>query len=303
MRWHAVLRHATGALASNSAFRGLHGCCSLSAPKWEQSFTNQFTGKPSKAEHRKYIKRKRRAESRRELRDIAEQFRFAPDGGYRANGSSQQHYNINHRIYFSRDGASAEREAPSAGSSLGGGGSGSTKYDVVWETLRQLLREQQRARTSRTRDSEDDFSAHQASFGETATPRSSRMSSKATRKQRRPRARGRQHREEASTWFDIPDEEQEFFRASLGLDESAARLRGGGPAAGIPSSLVQHYDTLGLSRSQLASEEEVKHAFRKLALQCHPDKVAASVTDAPRKVAEEKFKRIVSAYKALMAAT
>src|SRR5581483_3891547 len=51
------------------------------------------------------------------------------------------------------------------------------------------------------------------------------------------------------------------------------------------------YETLGVSRG--ASAEEVKKAFRKLAMQCHPDRNPGD------KAAEQRFKDINEAYDVL----
>ncbi len=50
------------------------------------------------------------------------------------------------------------------------------------------------------------------------------------------------------------------------------------------------YNILGISAT--ASQKEIKSAFRRLAKQCHPDKVDKSF----KKEAENKFKRIAEAY-------
>src|SRR5205809_2386591 len=52
-----------------------------------------------------------------------------------------------------------------------------------------------------------------------------------------------------------------------------------------------YYDVLGVDRS--AGEEEIKKAYRKLALKYHPDKNPGD------KTAEEKFKELGEAYEAL----
>ena len=52
-----------------------------------------------------------------------------------------------------------------------------------------------------------------------------------------------------------------------------------------------YYEVLGVSRS--AGEEEIKKAYRKLAVKFHPDKNPGD------KTAEEKFKEIGEAYEAL----
>lgn len=55
--------------------------------------------------------------------------------------------------------------------------------------------------------------------------------------------------------------------------------------------MANHYEILGVKKD--ASQEEIKKAFRKLAVQHHPDKNAGD------KKAEEKFKEINAAYEVL----
>lgn len=57
-----------------------------------------------------------------------------------------------------------------------------------------------------------------------------------------------------------------------------------------------NYATLGVSPS--ATDDEVKAAYRSLALKYHPDRYAGK-SDAERQAAEEKFKEINAAYEAI----
>ena len=52
------------------------------------------------------------------------------------------------------------------------------------------------------------------------------------------------------------------------------------------------YDTLGINRN--ASDEEIKRAYRKLAMKYHPDRIK-NKSPEEKSVAEEKFKEISSA--------
>ncbi|MGL5577845.1 MAG: DnaJ domain-containing protein, partial [Fusobacteriaceae bacterium] len=57
-----------------------------------------------------------------------------------------------------------------------------------------------------------------------------------------------------------------------------------------------YYEVLGISKT--ASETEIKKAYRKMAMQYHPDKFSQA-SDAEKKTAEEKFKEINEAYQVL----
>lgn len=57
-----------------------------------------------------------------------------------------------------------------------------------------------------------------------------------------------------------------------------------------------YYSTLGIDRN--ASDEEIKKAFKKLAMQLHPDKQQGK-SDAEKKAAEERFKDVNEAYSVL----
>ena len=61
-------------------------------------------------------------------------------------------------------------------------------------------------------------------------------------------------------------------------------------------SSESNYKILGITPS--ATDEEVKKAYRKMAIKYHPDKVATLGEDV-QKAAEEKFKTISQAYEAI----
>ncbi len=63
-------------------------------------------------------------------------------------------------------------------------------------------------------------------------------------------------------------------------------------------NLVSYYDVLKISKQ--VSLEEIKIAYRKLALQFHPDRISSEAPDL-KEVAEEEFKRIQEAYEVLSA--
>ena len=57
-----------------------------------------------------------------------------------------------------------------------------------------------------------------------------------------------------------------------------------------------YYEVLGIDKN--ASESEIKKAYRKMAMQFHPDKFA-NATDKEKEEAEHKFKEINDAYQVL----
>lgn len=74
---------------------------------------------------------------------------------------------------------------------------------------------------------------------------------------------------------------------------SGSRGRAFGSQGG---SKTRYYEILGLEPG--ASAEEIKSAYRKLSMQCHPDKVA-HLGEEFRRVAEEKMKELNEAYQHL----
>src|SRR3989338_7581765 len=61
----------------------------------------------------------------------------------------------------------------------------------------------------------------------------------------------------------------------------------------MPTTKRDYYEILGVAKG--ASVDEIKRAYRGLALKCHPDRVSAD----QKKDAEEKFKEISEAYAVL----
>ncbi|KAH9618660.1 hypothetical protein KSS87_009733 [Heliosperma pusillum] len=61
--------------------------------------------------------------------------------------------------------------------------------------------------------------------------------------------------------------------------------------------MADHYKVLGITKN--ASKHDIKHAFRKLAVQFHPDKHAQSPKSA-RDAATLKFKQVSEAYEVLI---
>ena len=284
----------------------MHSSAMLPAPKREQAFVNPFNGKPSKTEHRKYLKRKQRASVKREMRELTEKAYFAPEGGIRR--PQPEFRNLNHRIFVKyaddaqdhrKPRSSTEHSANTNRHKSEASDGPHEEHELYWETLGEFLREQ----------GEEDMNPFSASQG-AGPSNKNRATWRATKKKSRGRERDRRSRERYQAWFDVYDEqfiEEEFFRSRLGLGDEEFMFRNDRPSEhAIPRSHVEHYTILGLPHCRLATEEEVKSAFRRLALECHPDKLASasssetSMGNSNRKAAEEKFKRIITAYKTLV---
>jgi curved DNA-binding protein CbpA len=59
---------------------------------------------------------------------------------------------------------------------------------------------------------------------------------------------------------------------------------------------IDYYKVLGVARD--ASSHDIKHAFRKLALECHPDRHVQS-SHSSKEVAGHKFRQVSEAYEVL----
>jgi curved DNA-binding protein CbpA len=62
-------------------------------------------------------------------------------------------------------------------------------------------------------------------------------------------------------------------------------------------AIAAAYQQLGLSVT--ASEQDVRRAYKNLAIQLHPDKLVKA-SDADRAAAEDKFKAVAAAYSMLV---
>ena len=72
--------------------------------------------------------------------------------------------------------------------------------------------------------------------------------------------------------------------------------RHGAPKTNIVRSHPTPYEVLGVDDN--ASDEDIKKAFRKLALRLHPDKLSGA-SEEQRAAAERKFKEVNGAYSVL----
>jgi len=89
---------------------------------------------------------------------------------------------------------------------------------------------------------------------------------------------------------------EEFFKQATGGAYGNYQRQGNNGNFGYPINKDKYYSELEISKD--ASPEEIKKAYRKMAMKYHPDK-AASLDEKTRKQYEEKFKRINEAYENL----
>ncbi len=75
-----------------------------------------------------------------------------------------------------------------------------------------------------------------------------------------------------------------------------AMFGGGGVGSSRPVNTSKAYEILGVEKT--ATEEDIKKAYRQMALKYHPDRVTHLGEDV-RKSAEEKFKKVQEAYEAV----
>ena len=94
-----------------------------------------------------------------------------------------------------------------------------------------------------------------------------------------------------------PAEQNILLRISTFLEINPVDLRTvGAMFGGNTAPANRAYEILGIERN--ATEEEIKKAYRQMALKYHPDRVTHLGEDV-RRAAEEKFKKIQEAYKAV----
>ncbi|KAJ2974510.1 hypothetical protein NUW54_g11883 [Trametes sanguinea] len=63
------------------------------------------------------------------------------------------------------------------------------------------------------------------------------------------------------------------------------------------TSTTNFYEVLGVKQD--ATQEEVRKAYRRRALQTHPDRLPQDVSQADKKKAEEQFRLVNNAYEVL----
>ena len=111
----------------------------------------------------------------------------------------------------------------------------------------------------------------------------------------------RVRRQQAQAGEDLRRQAEQMRRKAkeqAGEQQAHGEHKSNPPSKSEPPPRDDPYAILGVS--QIASLEEIKSAYRKLATKYHPDK-AATATPEIQKLAEEKFRMIKEAYDTLMA--
>lgn len=98
------------------------------------------------------------------------------------------------------------------------------------------------------------------------------------------------------TYIGLAKEDINSIFAQFGRYNSSNGSNGGNGSSTSYSNNENNYKILGISPS--ATDDEVKKAYRKMAIKYHPDKVA-TLGEEVQKAAEEKFKAISQAYEAI----
>jgi DnaJ like chaperone protein len=94
-----------------------------------------------------------------------------------------------------------------------------------------------------------------------------------------------------------PEELKVLLRISTCLEINSIDFRTiGAMFGGSTAPDNRAYEIMGIERN--ATEEEIKKAYRQMALKYHPDRVTHLVEDV-RKAAEEKFKKVQEAYETI----
>lgn len=98
------------------------------------------------------------------------------------------------------------------------------------------------------------------------------------------------------TYIGLAKEDINSIFAQFGRYNSSNGSNGGNGSSTSYSNNENNYKILGISPG--ATDDEVKKAYRKMAIKYHPDKVA-TLGEEVQKAAEEKFKAISQAYEAI----
>ena len=98
------------------------------------------------------------------------------------------------------------------------------------------------------------------------------------------------------TYIGLAKEDINSIFAQFGRYISSNGSNGGNGSSTSYSNNENNYKILGISPG--ATDDEVKKAYRKMAIKYHPDKVA-TLGEEVQKAAEEKFKAISQAYEAI----